>query len=86
MTDKEKSKQLSKMYARQYRHNVSDDNEFVFSNNEIELACNKMAEWKDREIAMLLLNINDMIADCKGHECITFISDYLKMICEKYCK
>lgn len=46
----------------------------------------QMAQWKDREIAMLLLNINDMIADCKGHECITFISDYLKMICEKYCK
>ena len=48
MNNEEKAKKLSKMYARQYRHNVSDNEEFVFSNEEIEIACNKMAEWKDR--------------------------------------
>lgn len=90
MTNEEKAKELSKIFARQYHHNTyteySNNSEFVFSNEEIENAVMAMAEWKDREIAMLLLNINDMIADCKGNECITFISDYLKIICGKYCK
>lgn len=78
MTDKEKAKKIAEKYYKMF-------NDCTLATG-IEKGAMEMAEWKDREIAMLLLNINDMIADSKGHECITFISDYLKMMCEKYCK
>lgn len=58
MDIREKARELGKVYARQYRHNnpdVSGDG-FVFSDAEIEQACNKMGEavleavcdWLDR--------------------------------------
>lgn len=53
MTNEEKAEELSKMYARQYRHNryIPFDDVFVFSNEEINNACLKMAEWKDKQFA-----------------------------------
>lgn len=52
-SNEEKAKELSKKYARQYRHNVyiPFDDVFVFSNEEINNACLKMAEWKDKQFA-----------------------------------
>jgi hypothetical protein len=56
MTNQEKSKELGikyeRLYARQYYHNVypeySNDSGFVYSNKEIEMACQEMAEWKEK--------------------------------------
>ena len=49
-----KAKELASKYARQYHHNSypeqSSNGEFVFSNEEIENACNKMAEWKEEQM------------------------------------
>ena len=54
MTNEEKAKELGKKYARQYHHNkypeFSSNSEFVFSNEEIEKACNEMAEWKEKQL------------------------------------
>lgn len=51
MKNREKAEALGKIHARQYHHNTFEgglkNSEFVFSNNEIEIACNEMAEWKD---------------------------------------
>ena len=49
MKNREKAEALGKIHARQYHHNthpeLNTNSEFVFSNNEIEIACNEMAEW-----------------------------------------
>ena len=46
MTNKEKAKELGNKYARQYHHNnYIGFGEFVFSNEEIEKACNEMTEF-----------------------------------------
>ena len=54
MTNGEKAHQIACKYARQYHHNSypeqSKNSEFVFSNEEIEKACNEMAEWKERQL------------------------------------
>lgn len=50
-----KAHELSKKYARQYKHNncdLTDNNEFVFSNKEIEDACVDLGRgmyWKARK-------------------------------------
>lgn len=53
MTNEEKAQELGIKHARQYHHNsypdYSDNNEYVFSNKEIENACVEMAEWKDEK-------------------------------------
>jgi hypothetical protein len=58
MTNSEKAKELGDKFARQYHHNnypeFSSNSEFVFSNKEIEQACNEMANWKDQRINLLL--------------------------------
>ena len=54
MTNKEKARELANCFARQYHHNtypeLSHNNEFVFSNEEIEKACLEMAEWKEQQM------------------------------------
>ena len=56
MTNKEKAKELASKYARQYHHNIypqqGSNSEFVFSNEEIDKACLKMAEWKDEQFSI----------------------------------
>lgn len=53
MTNDKKAKELGDKFARQYHHNnypeFSSNSEFVFSNKEIEKACNEMANWKDQQ-------------------------------------
>ena len=53
MTNDKKAKELGDKFARQYHHNnypeFSSNSEFVFSNEEIEKACNEMANWKDQK-------------------------------------
>ena len=50
-----KAHELSQKYARQYKHNncdLTNDNEFVFSNKEIEDACVELGRgmyWKARK-------------------------------------
>lgn len=50
-----KAHELSQKYARQYKHNncdLTDNNEFVFSNKEIEDACVELGRgmyWKARK-------------------------------------
>lgn len=59
MTNEEKAQELGSIHARQYHHNTypeySHNSELVFSNKEIEAACNEMAEWKDKKIKEILL-------------------------------
>lgn len=54
MNNSEKAAELSKKFARQYHANTwpewSDDEEFHYSNGEINNACNEMAEWKERQM------------------------------------
>lgn len=60
MDIREKARELGKMYARQYRHNnpdVSGDG-FVFSNEEIEQACNKMGEAVLEAVCELIESVN----------------------------
>ena len=54
-----KSKELANRYARQYRHNSDiDGDDFVFSNEEIENACNVMGEAVIAEVLEWLDSVN----------------------------
>lgn len=54
-----KAQELSKCYARQYRHNSDlNGDDFVFSNEEIENACNVMGEVVLTEVLEWLSSVN----------------------------
>lgn len=67
MTDKEKAELLAGAYQRQYHHNtypeLSDNSEFVTSEEEIKKACMYMAQWKDSQCLGTLLRVFDLIAN-----------------------
>lgn len=54
MTNKEKARELSKKFARQYRANHwpewSNDEAFHYSNEEIYNACLEIAAWKEQQM------------------------------------
>ena len=64
MSDQEKAKGLSLHFARQYHHNTypeyNNNGEFVFSNEEIEIACNKMAEWKNDVFREIMKGVREI--------------------------
>ena len=60
MNIKEKARELGKKHARQYRHNNPDvsGDEFVFSDSEIERACNEMGEAVLEAVCGLIDSVN----------------------------